>query len=425
MLVVVNRALISMSSRFSVTTFLNSTFKRFLLLFWIGLIVRLGFNITNGWYLATFNNEPQKIAHAIVSGNGFSNPFLLPTGPTAHLAPGFPALLAGIYKLFGEGVTGLFVADAMNAAVSAAVGALLPVAALLCGANPAVGFLAGLFYAVLPPQPYTESKGGWEAAIGALLLISAFIVVRKQIASKDLENWKAVTVGLLIGLAGLFMPTLCPVIFGFLAILFLCKRKNVRQLIPFGLLVLLVTLALMSPWLVRNRIVFGQWVPIRDNFGLELHVSYWDKATPTLKENITAGSHFEVHPHVNEAESLKVREFGEVEYNRRQLKLAKKWIYQHPRAFLWLTLKHFQFFWTSGTRFALLIPFAMLGMLRIWKQDKTSFLLLATVFTVQPMMYYFVQFDPRYRHPIEWAVTLAAVIGVSAVYKAIYQRTRW
>ena len=407
-----------MSSRAAVTAFSNSTVKRFLLLFCIGLIVRLGFNIANGWYLFSSSKEPHKIAQAIVRGNGFSNPFLLPTGPTAHLAPGFPGLLAGIYKVFGEGVTGLFIADAVNAAVSATVGALLPVAALLCGVNPVVGFFAGLFYSVLPPQPYTESNGDWEAAIGALLLISAFIVVRRQIDSRDLQNRKAVAVGLLAGLTGLFLPTLCPVIFGFLVILFLYKRKHIRQLIPYGLIVVLVTFALLGPWLVRNRIVFGQWVPMRDNFGLELHVSYWDKATPTLVENIRIGNHAEVHPHLSAVESLKVQKLGEVEYNHRQLKLATEWIHQHPSRFLQLTLKHFQLFWTSGIRFALLIPFAIWGVVRIWKQDKTSFYLLSTALVLQPLVYYFVQFEPRYRHPIEWAVTLAAITGASAIFGA-------
>ena len=75
----------------SVTAFLNSTVKRFLLLFCIGLIVRMGFNIANGWYLFSSSKEPQKIAHEIVRGNGFSNPFLLPTGPTAHLPLASPA----------------------------------------------------------------------------------------------------------------------------------------------------------------------------------------------------------------------------------------------------------------------------------------------------------------------------------------------
>jgi hypothetical protein len=405
-----------MSSFTAVRPFSRCSVKRFVLIFCIGLIVRLGFNITHGWYLFSSGKEPQKIAQEIVRGNGFSSPFLLPTGPTAHLAPGFPVLLAGIYKVFGEGITGLFIADALNAAVSATVGALLPVAALLCGASSGESLLAGLLYAVLPPQPYTEGKGDWEAAIGALLLISAFIAVRREISSRNLQKGRAFAVGLLAGLTGLFLPTLCPVIFGFLTILFLYKRKQIRQLLSYGLIVVLVTFALLGPWLIRNRITFGQWIPVRDNFGLELRVSYWDKATATLSENIRIGNHAVVHPFSSEAESLKVREFGEVAYNHQQLKLATEWIRKHPSRFLQLTRKHFQLFWTSGIRFALLIPFAFWGTVRIWKQDKASLYLLSVILVFEPLVYYFVQFERRYRHPIEWVVTLAAVIGASAIF---------
>jgi len=388
--------------------------KRLLFLFLVGLVARLGMDIANSWYLFTFNNEPQKVAEQLLSGNGFSNPFLLPTGPTAHLAPGFPALLAVIYAIFGNGIAGSLAADTVNAAIGAAVASLLPVAVLLCGAGPIAALFAGLFYAMLPPQPYTESKGGWEAVIGALLLVSAFNAVQQQIASSRLDMRKAAWIGFLLGLAGLFLPTLCPVIAGFVLVLSLYKRERIAQ---FGLVVFLIAFTLLGPWLVRNRMVFGQWVPIRDNFGIELHVSYWDKAAPTLTENIHLGNHAEVHPHVNRVEALKVREYGEAEYNRRQFELARAWIQRHPRRFVQLTLKHFQLFWTSGIRFILLIPFALVGMARLWTTAKPPFLLLSVAFILQPLIYYFVQFEPRYRHPIEWAVTLAAVIGAFAIYQ--------
>jgi len=401
----------------SVSDFANSPFKRFLLLFCIGLAVRMGYNTANGLYLFTFPNEPQNIAHAIVRGEGFSNPFILPTGPSAHLAPGFPFLLAGIYKVFGNGVAGLFVADLMNSAISASVGALLPVAGILCGADPPVAFAAGLLYAMVPPQPYTESKGGWEAPAGALLLLMAFILVRNQIAARNLEKRKAAAAGLLTGLSGLFLPTLGPVIVGFIAIMVAYKHKYAGRAVAFASVAFLVALAVVAPWFVRNRIVFGQWVPIRDNLGLELHVAYWDKAAPSLKENLIIRSHFEVHPHVNASEALKVRKFNEVEYNKRQMEAAEQWIMTHPSRFLQLTLKHFKLFWLYGIRSFLLIPFFLVGLWWIATHDRASFYLLATIFAIQPLIYYFVQFDPRYRHPLDWAMVLTAVVGASYIYQ--------
>jgi hypothetical protein len=45
--------------------------------------------------------EAGRIARSITEGEGFSNPLFGQTGPTAWLAPVFPYLLAGIFKIFG------------------------------------------------------------------------------------------------------------------------------------------------------------------------------------------------------------------------------------------------------------------------------------------------------------------------------------
>src|SRR5271166_2928127 len=45
--------------------------------------------------------EAGRIARFIAQGEGFSNPLFGKTGPTAWLAPVFPYLLAGIFKIFG------------------------------------------------------------------------------------------------------------------------------------------------------------------------------------------------------------------------------------------------------------------------------------------------------------------------------------
>src|SRR5271155_4273887 len=45
--------------------------------------------------------EAGRIARSIAEGEGFSNPLFGKTGPTAWLAPVFPYLLAGIFKIFG------------------------------------------------------------------------------------------------------------------------------------------------------------------------------------------------------------------------------------------------------------------------------------------------------------------------------------
>ena len=48
-----------------------------------------------------FQTETGHIAYSLATGKGFSSPFQKDTGPTAWLAPAYPVLLAGIFKLFG------------------------------------------------------------------------------------------------------------------------------------------------------------------------------------------------------------------------------------------------------------------------------------------------------------------------------------
>src|ERR1700730_11536153 len=48
-----------------------------------------------------FAGETGRIARSMVQGNGFSSPLRAPTGPTAWMTPVYPALLAGVFWLFG------------------------------------------------------------------------------------------------------------------------------------------------------------------------------------------------------------------------------------------------------------------------------------------------------------------------------------
>jgi hypothetical protein len=48
-----------------------------------------------------FENEAGNIAQALAQGQGFCCLFRQPTGPTAWLTPVYPAMLAGIFRVFG------------------------------------------------------------------------------------------------------------------------------------------------------------------------------------------------------------------------------------------------------------------------------------------------------------------------------------
>src|SRR5215831_3971252 len=77
---------------------------------WLALFVlmTLGNAVGGRWFTraepADFSNEPSFIARALLRQGEFRDPFVTwPTGSSAHSAPGYPLLYAGIVKVFGTG----------------------------------------------------------------------------------------------------------------------------------------------------------------------------------------------------------------------------------------------------------------------------------------------------------------------------------
>src|ERR1700749_147443 len=78
------------------------------LVFWVAFAVRVLYLTLAHTYRIRpyddhmlFGEEMGRIARALATGYGFSDPFLANTVPTTWVGPLFPLLLAGVFKLFG------------------------------------------------------------------------------------------------------------------------------------------------------------------------------------------------------------------------------------------------------------------------------------------------------------------------------------
>src|ERR1700744_4658732 len=109
------------------------------------------------------------LAQSLSSGHGLSSPFGGSTGPTAFLAPGYPAIVALSFRLFGS---------YSFASAAAMMGlerllAMLTVALILRIAggafNAPTANLAGVFWAVSPPLVWLPAVL-WETSLSILLL---------------------------------------------------------------------------------------------------------------------------------------------------------------------------------------------------------------------------------------------------------------
>ena len=77
-------------------------------LFWVALILRLLYiTFAHTYRIRLFQDHFQfgwevgRIARAVATGYGYSDPFTGHTGPTAWCPPLFTLLLAGVFKVFG------------------------------------------------------------------------------------------------------------------------------------------------------------------------------------------------------------------------------------------------------------------------------------------------------------------------------------
>src|SRR5580693_10121647 len=145
------------------------------------VVVALGTRLTFAWYeirqfspqvlsIVPFQTETGHIAYSIANGKGFSSPFQKDTGPTAWLAPVYPCLLAGIFRVFGiYSLHSFFAALALNILFSA--GACVPLfyaGKRIAGVGAASA--AAWLWALFPNALIIPFEWIWDTCLSALLV---------------------------------------------------------------------------------------------------------------------------------------------------------------------------------------------------------------------------------------------------------------
>jgi len=367
-----------------------------------------------------FGAETGSIARSVAEGGGFSSPFTGSTGPTAWIGPGYVYLLAAVFKLFGVFTTAsAIVILSINSAFSAANAAVI----YLVGkriSDKAVGLVAGWSWAVIPSFMTLCTTWVWETTLSALLMTVALLLAIDLCENASWRKW--IGFGVFWGVAALANPALLSVFPLSLAwIAFRLWRAHLPYLKRVTVATL-VCIATISPWLMRNRVVFGQWVFIRSNFAFEFYLD---------NHEVPKGeTYFSPHPTVNPAEYEKYKSMGEIAYVDSYRAKAITYVRQHPRAFLQKTGRRVKEIWTNGvldylvlltsppsdlkkqSLFALIMFAGMfLGAINKVRQWP----LCAAVVLLYPLPYYITYPSPRYRHPVEpIMMVLAAYFVVRA-----------
>ncbi len=412
-----------------------SQFKIALLLFSVAFLLRLAIVFLHKSGDQRSHYELERVALSLAQTGVYGNPYRIPTGPTAHVAPGYTLILAAIFKIFGTGATGELCKQILACGITALSCALVPSVARGLRLDVRAGILAGFIGALSPVQ----IDGDWESPYTklALMLVSVLTV---QLWNKKLTLRTAAVHGICWGVTLLFAPALL----SGLAILIVAGLQfywdhQLRRYLIFATLEVLVATACLTPWMVRNYRALGTPIATRSNFGLELRVSNNDVAGADQRAALANGAFAKLHPLLNAYEAMKVRELGEVAYNKQEMSLALYWIRSHPKHFIRLTSTRVRYFWfysyipRSGARLPVFVLEAtrtllgwmitivgILGLAKVFRREKATGITLALLLLVYSLPYYFVHFTPRYEYPIQWILTLMAMTLVVKLWPQRY-----
>jgi 4-amino-4-deoxy-L-arabinose transferase-like glycosyltransferase len=347
-------------------------------------------------------NEAVHIAWALATGHGFSSPWPnTPFLPTAQQPPLYPFLLAGIFKLFGVYTYhSLYVAIVLNS-IFAALTAVLSLRIGEIALDSKSGILAAWFWSCSLLES-AASVRLWESSLSALWLATSIWLL--LLLNKTQRIRSAIMFGVVAGLASLTNTSLLAP-FPFLVLwLWWTWRRNGRPCNRALILSIAACLLVLTPWTTRNLVVFHRFIPIRDNFGLELWVG---------------------NGHDTDFSIDNVKEFdqaGEIAFMEGKRQNALGFIHAHPslfvRSFAWRAFH----FWIApvGSAWCWISLFAWIGLVLPQRQKKSMVAPFALIMIVYPFVYYVTHTHVTYRFPIEPVILLMAAYAVVGAGKRFF-----
>ena len=398
----------------------------------IAFAMRVGFMLAERTYQFpaiknhfAFGYETGSIAGAIARGEGFSSPFAEPSGPTAWIGPIYPYLLAGIFKFFGlfsdASAIAILTVNSLFAAMTCWV--MFQIAEEVFDRRAA--YLAAGLWAVVPFFFRYAITWVWDPPVSAFLLSLGVLLVLRL---RDAERKHWISLGVLAGISALVNPaltTLFPALFAWAV--WKLWHRGIRAVVP-AIMALMVMGICISPWLIRNRLVFGQWVFLRSNAAFEFSLGNF----PGSPGVAYAGMHPAVNPRIfNEYVRM-----GEIAFNKFKGAQAMNWAKSYPADFVKLSFKRVADFWDGGElnheppsdpwrpwMVTLESVPALLGLLRAGLRRVPNIGPTALIMLLYPLPYYVVYTNPRYRHAIEPLMVLLIGYFLVSVWDEVRSKT--
>ena len=361
-----------------------------------------------------------EVARSLVTGHGYSSPFGVPTGPTAWTAPLYPLWIATVFRLFGMyTVTSAIVLMMCNALLVALI--VLPLWEIACRCfSPNVARVSVWIWALWPfTLPLTRRI--WVSASAALLFTLIFALTLRIRGIGEDPQPIAVTatprrwllLGILWGVLAVSMPSFLVFLpFSFLWLLMPAwrepRRQHLRSQARRAAAAFALCIVFMTPWMIRNALVFHKFIPMRSDLGVELYLGNGPQSTGIV-------DNFE-YPATNQSQLNLYRDLGEVAYCHLRGTEALDFIRAHPLHYLADSLLRIGYYWFGApapsnpnplilylpeVQFAFLGLSGVLGFLLALRNRAPGIRLFALAFLLLPALYYFVHVQNRFRYSID------------------------
>lgn len=412
-------------------TNLRSHWRTFAWIFALSLVLRIVVAWFSGELLTRYPTEMMKIAKSVVQTGEYADPYIVPSGLTAHSPPLFPLLLAGLLAAFDQAAISQIATSVFACIASALRCGLVPLFALDAGLTPPMALVAGVISVFYIGALQTEVNGSLDGPYVALALLG---IVWMSLRLWRSRSWQASIPWpffLLCGLSVLLNPQVVPVLAALLVLgWWQCAAPHRARFLKLSALLAACMFLILLPWGIRNWIQLGSPILTRSNLGMEL----WIANGPGRTYDIVSNARY--HPDVNPDEANELVRVGEVAYNREKMQQVLTWIRENPQPFAHLAAQRFVAWWfPPGNIFirvgkALLTLFAFAGLWILlrgacspdwhpdWRPDwRLTGALFACTFLTFPDLFYVIQWSSRYRLPMDWELIVCASVALVTLFE--------
>lgn len=398
-------------------------------IFWTGFAVRVLYLTLAHTYRIRpaqdhfqFGWEAGRIARALVTSHSYADPFsnswMPHTGPTAWLAPLYPLLLAGIFRLFGVYTqASAWVLFLIQSAFSAATAIAIWDIARRCFSR-SLALWSAWIWALYPAAMQYAVRWPWETTITTALFSFALALSLRirGVGEESTERRPAVLWllwGALWGTIALFNPALL-IFLPVCGLWMVAGAPSRGRAITGAALAALVFAACIAPWSARNQRVFHRFIPLRGNFGAELYLGNGPGSSGLLMEYL--------HPFQDPVQLRRYVQAGELQYVAERGAAARAYIAANPAHFAADVARRIYFFWAGSPsdqpwyveagralNYGFVSIAGLLGLTLALRNRVPAAGLFAWAFLLLPIPYYIVTVHARFRHPLEPLLTILGV----------------